>query len=118
MLGHVYPLWFGWRGGKAVATMLGAILGLAPLLLFPVALAWLAAAVLTGFVSVASIAAAAMLPVAVVAAGLAWRTPLLGFGLVSAVLVLFTHRANLRRLRAGSEPRAERLWWFGLRAPS
>ena len=118
MLGHVYPLWFGLRGGKAVATLLGAILGLAPRLLFPVALAWIAGAVLTGFVSVASIAAAAMLPVAVVAAGLAWRTPLLGFGLFSALLVLFTHRANLRRLRAGCEPRAQRLWWFGRRAPS
>lgn len=118
MLGHVYPLWYGLRGGKAVATLLGAILGLAPRVLLPVLLAWLAALVLFGFVSVASITAALTLPISVLAEGLAWRTPLLTFGVFAALLVTFTHRANLRRLRAGREPRAQRLWLWGRRAPS
>jgi acyl phosphate:glycerol-3-phosphate acyltransferase len=113
MLGHVYPLWYGFRGGKAVATFMGAVLGLAPVLLIVVLATWLGVVVLSGFVGLASMAAAAALPIAV-----AWREggghlTLLAFGIFAFALIVFTHRSNIARMRAGSEPRARRLWLLG-----
>jgi len=110
MLGHVYPVWYGWRGGKAVATFFGALCGLAPLLLVPVLLVWLAVTLLTGFVSLASMCAALLSPAIVLLAGLSWRSPLFAFAVCAALLVLFAHRANLRRLCKRCEPRALRPW--------
>jgi glycerol-3-phosphate acyltransferase PlsY len=118
MLGHVYPLWYGFRGGKGVATLVGAALGLDPWLLLPMLATWLVAVVLFGFVGLASMLGA----LALAAAGAlgAWepRGPLVTFGVVSAVLIAFTHRSNIARMRAGTEPRARRLWLFGLRRRS
>jgi glycerol-3-phosphate acyltransferase PlsY len=118
MLGHVYPLWYGFRGGKGVATLVGAALGLDPWLLLPMLATWLVAVVLFGFVGLASMLGA----LALAAAGAlgAWepRGPLVSFGVVSAVLIAFTHRSNIARMRAGTEPRARRLWLFGLRRRS
>jgi acyl phosphate:glycerol-3-phosphate acyltransferase len=118
MLGHVYPLWYGFRGGKGVATLVGAALGLDPWLLLPMLTTWLAAVVLLGFVGLASMLGA--LALAVAGAFGAWepRGPLVTFGVVSAVLIAFTHRSNIARMRAGTEPRARRLWLFGLRRRS
>jgi glycerol-3-phosphate acyltransferase PlsY len=114
MLGHVYPVWYGFRGGKAVATFLGAVIGLAPRLLLPVLCSWLGVAVLTGYVGLASMAAAVALPASIAWSGLAGERPLFAFGLFAAVLIVVTHRTNIRRMSAGSEPRARRLWLFGL----
>lgn len=111
--GHVYPVWYGFRGGKGVATLAGALAGIAPMLLVPFAATWLLAAVLFGFVSVASMLAALSLPVAAALAGGMPRVPLVAFGVFAAVTVLFTHRANITRLAAGTEPRARRLWLLG-----
>jgi len=113
MLGHVYPLWYGLRGGKGVATLLGAVLGINAWLLLPMMLAWLTAVIAFGYVGLASILGAVAL--AVVFALARSGTPLLAFGIVSALLILYTHRANLTRMRAGTEPRARRLWLFGTR---
>jgi len=115
MLGHVYPVWFGFRGGKAVATCLGAVLGLAPRVALPFVVAWVGVLVLTGFVGLASIVATAVLPLAVVWTDFGWYTPLLVFGCFAAALITFTHRANIRRMCAGREPRARRFWLFGRR---
>ena len=108
MLGHVYPLWFGFRGGKGVATLVGAVLGISVWLLLPMILTWLIAVMLFGFVGLASILAAIALVVMIVARNLG--VPLLTFGIVAALLILFTHRSNLARMRAGTENRAQRLW--------
>ena len=118
MLGHVYPLWYGFRGGKGVATLVGAALGLDPWLLLPMLATWLVAVVLFGFVGLASMLGA--LALAVAGAVGAWepRGPLVTFGVLSAVLIAFTHRSNIARMRAGTEPRARRLWLFGLRRRS
>jgi acyl phosphate:glycerol-3-phosphate acyltransferase len=118
MLGHVYPLWYGFRGGKGVATLVGAAFGLDPWLLLPMLATWLVAVVLFGFVGLASMLGA--LALAVAGAVGAWepRVPLVTFGILSAVLIAFTHRSNIARMRAGTEPRARRLWLFGLRRRS
>jgi acyl phosphate:glycerol-3-phosphate acyltransferase len=113
ILGHVYPAWHGFRGGKGAATLVGALLGIEAGMLVPVLATWLTALVLVGYVSLASILAAAALPLAVALGGAVPRAPLLAFGIFAALLVLFTHRGNLVRMRAGVEPRARRLWLFG-----
>ena len=113
MLGHVYPLWFGFRGGKGVATLLGAVLGIKARLILPMLLTWLAAVIAFGYVGLASILGAFALVAAV--AFTRSGTPLLVFGILSALLILYTHRSNLARMRAGTESRARRLWLFGAR---
>jgi acyl phosphate:glycerol-3-phosphate acyltransferase len=113
MLGHAYPVWFGFRGGKAVATLLGTVLGLVPRLALPVLLAWVAVIVLTGFVGLASMSASVLLPLLLEWTGFAANRPLLVFAILAAALVIFTHRGNIARMRAGCEPRARRLWLFG-----
>ena len=113
IVGHVYPAWHRFRGGKGVATLAGALAGVAPTLLVPVLLTWLSAVALFGFVSLASILAAVLLPVYALLFDTQPREPLVAFGAFVAAIVLFTHRSNLARIRAGSEPRARRLWLFG-----
>lgn len=119
VLGHVYPVFHGFRGGKGVATLLGALLAVSPPLLAGVLGVWLVMMMLFGMVGLGSIVASAALPVLVllgVRGG--WLEagalgPLLGFGIACALLVLWTHRANVARMRAGTEPRAKRLWLLG-----
>jgi acyl phosphate:glycerol-3-phosphate acyltransferase len=115
MLGHIYPVWFGFRGGKAVATFAGTLIGIGPLLLVPFVLTWLAAVVVYGFVSLASILAAGA--VAVTLAVSRWQPyePLVTYGVLVVILIAYTHRSNIRRMREGSESRAMRLWRFGTR---
>lgn len=118
ILGHVYPLWYGFKGGKGVATLVGVVFGLEPLLLAVVLIVWLVMVVLFGFVGLASIVAASSISVVVAATGRQPSLPLLSFGIAVALLVAFTHRSNLARMRAGTEPRARRLWLLGRRRAS
>jgi acyl phosphate:glycerol-3-phosphate acyltransferase len=113
VFGHVFPVWHGFRGGKGVATLVGAYAGLEIALLAPLVLSWLAVVTVSGFVGLSSIVAALAMPVYLLIRDGARFTPLLGFALASAVLVLYTHRGNVRRMRAGNEPRARKLWLFG-----
>jgi glycerol-3-phosphate acyltransferase PlsY len=116
MLGHIYPLWFGFRGGKGFATLLGAALGINAWLLPPMILTWVVVGIAFGYVGLCSILAAVALAVAIALTNPG--APLLTFGILSALLILYTHRANLARMRAGTEPRARRLWLFGTRRGS
>lgn len=113
IVGHVYPLWHGFRGGKGVATLVGVILGLDASLLLPMLLTWFAAVVLFGYVGLASMLAGASLPIYVSLVGLEPGLPLTSFGVVVTAMLVFTHRSNIARMRAGTEPRARRLWLFG-----
>jgi glycerol-3-phosphate acyltransferase PlsY len=112
LLGHVYPVFYGFRGGKGVATLIGAVWGLDAWLLLPMLGTWLLAVILFGFVGLASMLGAVALAVAGATAD---RAPLVTFGVLAAVLIAFTHRANIKRMLAGTEPRARRLWLLGLR---
>jgi glycerol-3-phosphate acyltransferase PlsY len=115
IVGHVYPVFHGFRGGKGVATLVGSIAGLVPTMLAVVLGTWLVMMLVFGFVGFASIVATASLPVALAlrAAPQGGSAPLVAFGVACALLVLWTHRGNLRRMRAGTEPRARRLWLLG-----
>jgi glycerol-3-phosphate acyltransferase PlsY len=113
IVGHVYPAWYGFRGGKGVATLIGVVLGLNPILLVPMLLTWLASVVVFGFVGLASMLATAAIAMYVSLTGLEPSVPLTTFGVVATALIVFTHRSNIARMRARTEPRARRLWLFG-----
>lgn len=115
MLGHVYPLWFGFRGGKGVATLIGVWACLLTAAL-PYALgAWVLTLVLTGYVSLSSMVAGFALTAAVVVQQGQAITPPALFALGTALLLVYTHRANLQRLFDRSESRVRKLMLFKLR---
>jgi glycerol-3-phosphate acyltransferase PlsY len=96
-----------------VATVVGAVLGASPVLLVPMLIIWLLAVIVFGFVGLASILGAVTFAVVAAASGGPLRIPLVTFAALSAVLIAFTHRANIARMMAGTEPRARRLWLLG-----
>jgi len=113
IIGHVFPVWHGFRGGKGVATLLGAWAGLELALLAPLVVTWLAVIMVSGYVGLSSITASLAIPVYLLLRDGAHLTPLMGFALACAALVIWTHRGNVRRMRAGTEPHARKLWLFG-----
>ncbi|GMV69593.1 MAG: glycerol-3-phosphate acyltransferase [Pseudomonadota bacterium] len=110
VLGHVYPVFHGFKGGKGAATLIGVVLGLMPIGAACVFATWLLVLVLTGYVGLATLCAALVAPIyvaAVVPDGLA--SPLGAFALIMAAFVFYTHRENIRRLLGGNENRFERV---------
>jgi acyl phosphate:glycerol-3-phosphate acyltransferase len=104
MLGHWRPLFLRWqRGGKMVATCGGAFLGVAPIVGGIGAAVWIVVFLLFRYASLASILAALAVPVIAAALDASW--PVLVFAAAAAVAVVFLHRANIARLRAGTESR-------------
>jgi glycerol-3-phosphate acyltransferase PlsY len=101
-VGHIFPVWLGFRGGKGVATYIGVLAGIA----WPAALAfcgvWLAVAAVTRYSSLSALLAAAVTPPVLI--GLGERPEALLFTVLS-LLLFWTHRANIRRLLSGEEPR-------------
>ncbi|HEX9706422.1 MAG TPA: glycerol-3-phosphate acyltransferase [Steroidobacteraceae bacterium] len=109
VVGHVWPQFYGFRGGKGGATLVGTLLALAPVLVAIAIAIWFAVAMLTGFVGLATMAGAIAVPAAMRLIGLE-TAPLLVFSLAMAVLVAWAHRGNVARMRTGTEPRMNRLW--------
>ncbi len=111
IVGHVYPVWFGFRGGKGAATMIGVVAALEPRLVLPLLVSWLLVLVLSGYVGLATMVSG----LALVAAAYVLEpgdTSLLGFCAALAAFIVFTHRSNIRRMWAGNENRVRRLWLF------
>jgi glycerol-3-phosphate acyltransferase PlsY len=104
MLGHWRPLFLRFaRGGKMVATCGGVVLGVAPLVGLAGAAVWLAVFLALRYASVASMVAAAALPLLALLFGEPW--PVIAFGALAAIGVVVLHRANIRRLLSGTENR-------------
>lgn len=103
VVGHVYPVWLRFRGGKGVATACGAFAVLAPAATLVAGVAWIAVCLLTRYSSLASIVAAVTL--AVVESWMGPSAAVRGAALGTAALVVFRHRDNLSRLVAGTERR-------------
>ena len=103
VVGHMYPVWLRFQGGKGVATGFGAFLPLAPAAALAGILVFAAVAAVTRYVSLGSVAGAVALPLVALALGGPGPVPwAAGF---TAALVLFRHRANLRRIMGGTEHR-------------
>ena len=103
LAGHIWPVWLGWKGGKAVATGLGMFLGLA----WPVGLAcfglFMAVISIFRIVSLSSVVAAIGLPLLMLASG--GSSAYVVVSLVASLMVLWRHRSNIERLLAGTEPK-------------
>ena len=104
-LGHLFPIWLGFKGGKGVATWLGTLLALAPVVGLAACATWLAVAVVTRYSSLSALVAAVLGPL------WAWvfgAPQIMLVCAVLAVLILERHRANIARLIAGTEPKIGR----------
>lgn len=107
VLGHVWPVFHGFRGGKGAGTLVGALLMLWPVAVPVLVGVWLLVLTATGYVGLSTIlAAAGLVPLALLTDGESLR---LVFAAVLALFILFTHRSNLARLRAGTESRFDRV---------
>ena len=106
VLGHNYTCWLGFKGGKGVATSAGAMAALIPPAFGVTVITWLLVFFLSRYVSMASIAAALILPVATIfTVSGPTRWPLVAFTSALAALAVWRHRANIERLKAGTEHR-------------
>ena len=113
VVGHCYPVWYGFRGGKGAATAIGALLVIEPLVIIPMLLTWLVVLTITGWVGLGTmLAALSLIPTfAVLGAPL----PVIVFAILLAAFIVFTHRSNIRNMLNGSENRFERMRirnWF------
>jgi glycerol-3-phosphate acyltransferase PlsY len=106
VIGHCYPVWYGFRGGKGAATAVGALLVIQPLALPTMLATWLAVLAITGWVGLATmLAAISLVPT------LLWLeapAAMVGFGGLLAAFIVFTHRSNIRNMLSGTEHRFER----------
>jgi len=105
VFGHVWPIYYRFRGGKGAGTLVGTLLVVAPGLLVPMLLVWLAVLVLSGYVGLATMLAGVSAPVWVAITRLPAEQPLFTYCAVMAAFVIYWHRANIQRMRDGSESR-------------
>jgi acyl phosphate:glycerol-3-phosphate acyltransferase len=101
-LGHLFPVWLGFKGGKGVATFLGCLIGLSPAAALAFAAIWIGVAVVFRYSSLSALVASAATPVVLWLLG---ERQMAEITAVMALLLWFKHRENIRRLRAGSEGR-------------
>ncbi|MBE1207088.1 glycerol-3-phosphate 1-O-acyltransferase PlsY [Aminobacter carboxidus] len=101
-IGHLYPIWLGFKGGKGVATYLGVLFGLSSLGALVFAVTWLLVAFVSRYSSLAALTAAALVPIALYLIDMPKAAGLLA---LMSVIVFIRHRANISRLLAGTESR-------------
>jgi len=101
-LGHVFPVWLGFHGGKGVATYIGVLFGLNWIAGLAFCGVWLVVAVLTRYSSFSALVAALILPAGLLSVG---DTPAALLAGILTALLIYKHRANIRRLAAGEEPK-------------
>lgn len=109
VIGHVWPIYHGFKGGKGAATLVGTLVVLGPALIVVLLLVWAVVLVLTGYVGLASMTAATSLPVWLGVMRLPEDQPLFIFSAVMALFVIYSHRSNIRRMREGTEHRNTKL---------
>lgn len=107
MVGHVFPVFFRFRGGKGMATFLGVLLMLSWPALIVALIVWVVVLVFSGYVGLSTILAACSVPIyALLVAG--YTSSLLWFGLSMVLFIVYTHRSNIQRLMAGTENQFKR----------
>ncbi len=102
IFGHCYPVWYEFAGGKGAATAVGALSVVAPVVILPALLTWLCALLIAGYVGLATVLAAAAIPVYLALTVGSLASNLIMFTTAVAVFIAYTHRSNLRRLLGGS----------------
>jgi acyl phosphate:glycerol-3-phosphate acyltransferase len=115
IVGHVYPVWFDFRGGKGAATVVGVVAALDLWLLVPLLASWIIVLLLSGYVGLATMLSTVALLIAVCILE-PNNLPHVVFCTAASAFVIYTHRGNIARMRAGKENRVRRLWLFRSRA--
>ncbi len=117
VLGHVWPLYHNFKGGKGAGTFVGTLAILSPYLIPGVLFVWAGVLVVSGFVGLATMSAATALPVYLAVVVLPEEQPLFIYTVVMAMLIIFWHRSNIQRMRDGTEHRNTRLMIFRRKDP-
>lgn len=112
VMGHVWPIWHEFRGGKGAATLIGTLIVMSPTLIAPVLIAWSAVLVLTGYVGLSTMCAGITAPLWLALTTLPANQPLFIYCVAMAAYLVFSHRSNIRRMRAGTENRMTRAMLF------
>lgn len=105
VIGHCWPMFHRFRGGKGAATLVGTLIVLGPKLIIPVLLVWAWMLVLSGYVGLSTMTAAIALPIYLSVTRLPDDQPLFIYSAVMALFIVFWHRSNIQRMREGSEHR-------------
>ncbi|MBE6208929.1 MAG: glycerol-3-phosphate 1-O-acyltransferase PlsY [Rikenellaceae bacterium] len=104
VLGHIFPIFAGFKGGKGVATIAGAVVGIYPPAILLCLIVWFLSLLITHYVSFSSMLAGVMYPIFIMISPQTNHSiPLIIFSLIVAVLLIYTHRKNIKRLMAGEE---------------
>lgn len=113
VVGHCFPAWYGFKGGKGAATAVGALAVVQPFVLLPMFIAWLGVLTVTGWVGLATmISALSMIPTFI---WLDASTERIGFAIVLSGFIVFMHRSNIAKMLKGTEHRFQRIRfvnWF------
>jgi glycerol-3-phosphate acyltransferase PlsY len=112
VMGHVWPIWHEFRGGKGAATLIGTLIVMSPTLIAPVLVVWSAVLVLTGYVGLSTMCAGIAAPLWLALTTLPASQPLFIYCVAMAAYLVFSHRSNIRRMRAGTENRMTRAMLF------
>ena len=116
VVGHVWPMWHNFRGGKGAATMMGTLIILAPGLIIPVVLIWAWVLILSGYVGLSTMVAGVSAPIYLAATQLPSDQSLFIYCAGLALYMIFTHRSNIRRMMEGTESRNTQLMLFRRRS--
>lgn len=112
VIGHVWPMWHGFRGGKGAATLIGTLIVLSPSIILPVLLTWLIVLGLSGFVGLSTMCAGIAAPIVIAIMQLPDQQPVFIYCAGMAMYLIFSHRSNIARMRAGTENRVSRAMLF------
>jgi len=112
VLGHVWPIYHGFKGGKGAATLIGTMVVLGPKLIIGIVLVFAVVLVLTGYVGLATMTASTALPVWLGVTRLPEDQPFFIYSVVMALFIIYCHRANIRRMRDGEEFRNTKVMLF------
>lgn len=118
VVGHVWPIFHRFRGGKGAATLVGTLIILGPNLILPLVLVWAWVLVMTGYVGLSTMAAAFALPVWIAVTLLPEKEPLFIYSALMAIYIAYCHRSNMQRMRDGTEHRNRKLMIFSRKKPA
>ena len=112
VFGHVWPIYHRFRGGKGAGTFVGTLLIISPALILPLLIVWAWVLVVSGYVGLATMSAAVALPIWVGLTRLPAEQPLFIYCVVIAAYIVYWHRSNIQRIKAGTEHRNTKLMVF------
>ena len=115
VMGHVWPLWYQFKGGKGAATLIGTILVIAPLLVVMMLAAFIIILVAFGYVGLATMMATASITIYLLITESTLNTPILIYSLLMTLYIIYTHRSNIQRMLEGNETKNKKVMIFAKR---